>query len=226
MALLTELGRARGVLEDLLKYQTHVVELIASLRQEVVRERGMAALRNGSELEGWLMERHRVDCTGAEHVARLVRGSPERERELPPQPAASSDDVASPIEAILLLEAESVIESASEAIAPPIFDPVFLQPDPGALPDFEVSEQPEPKLLKAAREVDPPAANPPETRVSEDEFFSLDLDAAKPAFVPPFVPTPVFGETIAKPAKNGRPPMKITCVRPGEKSPLEATTPG
>jgi len=34
------------------------------------------------------------------------------------------------------------------------------------------------------------------------------------------MPTPVVGSTVTKPARNGRPPLKITYVRPGEKSPL------
>ena len=82
MALLTELGRARGILEDPAKLQTHNEELIETLRQEFTRDRGAAALKAGTELSAWLVQHNGLDPADAERVASVVRGAAE-----PPPPS-------------------------------------------------------------------------------------------------------------------------------------------
>lgn len=119
-------------------------------------------------------------------------------------------------------------------------EPVFLLPgeEPAQVPILDKAGSPAPdspptdadffSLNEDAAPIEPSAPTPPPAPAvvrpvpapaSQEELFTLDLDAVKPA-PPAFVPTPLLGETITKPAKKGRPPLKITYVRPGEVSPL------
>jgi hypothetical protein len=106
-----------------------------------------------------------------------------------------------------ILEAEVLDEPVEESVAPPPIPPA-VQPV-----------------------VEAPASPLPSRPVIAPEEFSLDLDVPPPksaepeppsfdGTVPQLVPTPIHGETILKPAKNGRPPLKITYIRGNEKSPL------
>ena len=70
MALLTELGRVRGILEDPTKLRIHNDELIQSLRQEFAKDRGAA----GAEFPTWLAQHYDLNPIEAERVAVLVDG--------------------------------------------------------------------------------------------------------------------------------------------------------
>lgn len=113
------------------------------------------------------------------------------------------------------IEAEPVEEPLVEPPPPAEPDPVFLLPG-----EVEPASEILPPPIVVS--VEPPIVDAPVLAASQDaaDEFTLDLDAKQEA--PAFAPTPMRGETIAKPAKNGRPPMKITYVLPGEKSPLES----
>jgi Zn-dependent protease with chaperone function len=111
-----------------------------------------------------------------------------------------------------------------------------LKPKPAPVPP------PPPPPIVVAKPVSPP---PTPVQSAGMDLFSLDADDSKPA-VPamaaraqpspprpsgvvaapaakPVAAAPVGDPTtVTKPAKNGRPPIKITMVRPGQKSPLGA----
>jgi len=131
----------------------------------------------------------------------------------PPQPSNSSSNPppaeADVIEGEVVLDAE-LLEGESVLEAELLEEP----------------REPPPNGTSAAENNSLPAPMAP--RPASSEMFSLDLDDQPPqpseesfSSVGPLVSlTPILGETITKPAKNGRPPIKITYVRPGEKSPL------
>jgi Zn-dependent protease with chaperone function len=123
---------------------------------------------------------------------------------------------------------ESAIAAGPVFAAPMMAGPPPL-PDPDPALETEPMAEPEPVFQLPAEE--PVAAAPPPLPTPLErgtEPFSLDLDAGQPAqseespsTIGPLVAlTPLLGETITKPAKKGRPPIKITYLRPGEKSPL------
>ena len=113
-------------------------------------------------------------------------------------------------------EATTTVISISQAAIP---DSEFTVPADYAeikLPDLELHAKP-PVPPLAPSEVPSLAAEPPAAAAA---LLSLDLDDRGPATPPLADLTPVVGGTITKPAKNGRPTLKITYVLPGEKSPL------
>jgi len=148
-------------------------------------------------------------------------------------------------EPVAVVESETVLDAAEvidaepvevEDVAPPsVASPPPPPPEPQFVASFEPPSRPEPDPEPEVQFIPP----------TEDEVFSLDLDANKPVPAPeppqdatplnfdldatksepPPVPTPaqiatIFGETIRKPAKNGRPAIRITYVRAGDPSPI------
>jgi hypothetical protein len=84
--------------------------------------------------------------------------------------------------------------------------------------EAEVLDEPPPAPPEPPPIVEPSVPAP--VLASPTDEFTLDLDAARLPSAPALLPTPMHSETILKPARNGRPPLKITYVRSGEKSPL------
>jgi hypothetical protein len=93
---------------------------------------------------------------------------------------------------------------------------VFELPEPV----FELPEESVEYLIAKAPTPSSAPMKPSMPQTLEEEF-TLDLAALQ---VPPpaVVLPPILGGTITKPAKNGRPPLKITYLRRGEPSPLES----
>lgn len=71
MALITELGRARGILEDRSKHQAYDEELIAGIRREFAQAR----VGGDSDLAAWLRVRHGLDHFFSDHIAARVKGN-------------------------------------------------------------------------------------------------------------------------------------------------------
>lgn len=138
-----------------------------------------------------------------------------------PPPEPEPQFVVPSEEVVLSLDAIPAIPPGPRILPPPPPPPpvVVLPQRPPVLPPPPPVLPPAPPPFAAAAPAPPPT----------DEFFSLDLDAPPPPPPKPNLialdldsphPISIFGETITKPAKNGRPAIKITYVRPGEKSPL------
>jgi Zn-dependent protease with chaperone function len=149
--------------------------------------------------------------------------------------------LAEPVLDAVPLDAEPVIEAevlASPAMPPPMFVPppepavVHLplpEPATAARAHFEpppapdlpkqslvapppVEPEPEPELVFLQDETPPKEPEPPpEPAPVASDDLQLNLDAAA---APPKL------ESIVKPAKNGRPAIRITYIRAGEPSPL------
>jgi hypothetical protein len=71
MTLLTELGRARGILEDPVRLQVHSDELLARIRLEFAADRDGAA-PGGEALTTWLARQYGLDPFFAGHLAKAV----------------------------------------------------------------------------------------------------------------------------------------------------------
>jgi len=144
--------------------------------------------------------------------------------------AAAWQKAHAPIEAELeaeVLEAEVLHtgEVVEAVVAPAPL--VFMEPGPAA--PVAAARLPTPPPLPPAM---PPPLPPPPVPAAEiprpptdAEMFSLDLadynpSPAAPAAAPAIATESILTGTIVKPAKNGRPQLKITYVRPGEPSPL------
>ena len=139
------------------------------------------------------------------------------QRQMPIEAALIPGEVlhAEPLDAVSaeVLEAEEILDAEvidGEPIEEP--EPVFVLPGEAAA----ASEILPPPIVVS---VEAPVADATGSSVlaaSQDaaDEFTIDLEMRKPEEE---APPP---DTIMKPAKNGRPPMKITYVRPGEKSPL------
>jgi hypothetical protein len=153
----------------------------------------------------------------------------------PPVPEALVHADALILDAAEVLDVEAV-EDAAPADPFEVVEPVVAAvPSPPPEAALSVVVEARPAFIPTDT-----TAPEPETMfippTAEDEF-SLDLDAKKPAPPPeppkvelpddfdldaskPTAASGFFGETIVKPAKNGRPKIKITYIRTGDPSPI------
>ena len=127
------------------------------------------------------------------------------------------------VEAVVSPPSEPAPEPEPEFVLPSDNIVLSLDAPPPKPPVVALSPPPPPVVAVSAPPPTAAAFTPP----TQEDFFSLDLDAPPPA--PPKeepialdldAQPSIFGGTITKPPKNGRPAIKITYVRPGETSPL------
>src|SRR5262249_27601601 len=101
---------------------------------------------------------------------------------------------------------------------------VSISPPTGEFFSLDADEPPAPSMASPSATVAPAPASEVSTAAFVAPSAKPSAKPAKPAPAPapaPAAPPAAEGPiTTLKPAKNGRPAIRITIVRPGEKSPL------